>query len=71
MLEAYFAAELAGVAYEATRKHARAALDLAVALQHKRTADFRFAALCIEASSSVVNIVAIVSGRRDKDEAQS
>jgi hypothetical protein len=68
MLEAYFAAELAGVAYEATRKHARAALDLAVALQHKRTADFRFAALCIEATSSVVNIVAIISGRRDKDE---
>lgn len=64
MLEAYFAAELAGGELEATRKHARAALDLAVALQHKRTADFRFAALCLEATSSVVNIVAIVSGRR-------
>lgn len=65
MLEAYFAAELQGGDLEATRKHARASLDLAVTLQHKRTADFRFAALCVEATSSVVNIVAIVSGRRD------
>ncbi len=68
MLEAYFAVELAGGDHEATRKHARAALDLAVALQHKRTADFRLAALCLEATSSVVNIVAIVSGRRDRSE---
>jgi hypothetical protein len=67
MLEAYLAAELAGGDHEATRKHARAALDLAVALQHKRTANFRMAALCLEATASVVNIVAIVSGRRDKE----
>lgn len=57
--------ELAGSELEATRKHARAALDLAVALQHNRTADFRFAALCQEAISSVVSTVAIVSGQRD------
>lgn len=62
-LEAFFSATLAGDVFEATRKHARAALDMAVALQHKRTADSRFAALCLEATASVVTVVAIVSGR--------
>jgi hypothetical protein len=34
-------------------------------LQHKRTADFRHAALCAEATAAVINLVAIVSGQRD------
>jgi hypothetical protein len=46
MLEAIFTAELSGSANEEARAHARAALRLALALQHKRTADFRMAALC-------------------------
>ena len=65
MLEAYVAVELAGGANEETRKHARSALDLANALQHKRTASFRDAALCVEATTTVINVVAIVAGRRD------
>ena len=65
MLEAYVAVELAGQAHEGLRRHAKAALTLAVGLQHSRTANFRMAALCAEATSAVVNIVAIVSGRRD------
>lgn len=65
MLEAYVATELAGGANEEVRKHARSALALAVALQHRRTATFRDAALCVEATTAVVNIVAIVAGRRD------
>lgn len=64
MLEAFFERALAGGANEEARCHARAALKLAVALQHKRTADFTMAALCCEATASVVQIVAIVSGRR-------
>lgn len=64
MLEAYIAVELAGGANEEARSHAKAALGLALALQHKRTADFRTAALCLEASTSVVNTVAILDGRR-------
>lgn len=67
MLEAYIAVELAGQSNEAARKHAKAALDLANRLQHNRTADFREAALCVEASTSVVNIIAILSGRRDPE----
>ncbi len=65
LLEAYIAAELKGSSYEAPRMHAKAAYALAVDLQHKRTASFREAALCVEATSSAVNVIAILSGRRD------
>ena len=65
MLEAYIAASLAGSSNEDVRKHVRAALSLALNLQHKRTASFRDAALCSEATTSVVNLIAILAGRRD------
>ncbi|HEY3384731.1 MAG TPA: hypothetical protein VGK32_23465 [Vicinamibacterales bacterium] len=68
MLEAFIAAELAGPANADARKHARAAFDLANGLQHDRTAGFRDAALCAEATVSVVRIAAIVSGRRERTE---
>jgi hypothetical protein len=64
MLEAFFNAELNGGANEEARAHAKAALKLALALQHKRTADYRMAALCAEATYSVVNICALLTGRR-------
>ena len=64
MLEAVFEFELSGSANEEARAHAKAALRLALALQHKRTADFRMAALCAEGTSSVVNMLAVVSDRR-------
>ena len=64
MLEGYFGVELVGGSNEEARKHAKAALDLANAVQHRRTATFRDAALCVEAAASVTNIVAILSGRR-------
>lgn len=65
MLEGYLRSELAGGTNEEARKHARGALGFAIALQHKRTATFRDAVLCAEATTSVVNLVAILSGRRD------
>lgn len=65
MIEAYISVELAGAPTEELRKHARSALDLANHTTHKRTAGFRDAAISVEATASVVNIVAIVSGRRD------
>lgn len=65
MIEAYIAVELPGGAADELRKHARSALDLANHTTHKRTADFRHAAISLEATASVVNIIAIVSGRRD------
>lgn len=66
MLDAYIAVELEGGGNEGARRHAKAALTLANELQHHRTATFRQAALCAEASTSVVNILAILSGRRDR-----
>jgi hypothetical protein len=65
MLEAYIMFALGGGRHEHARRHAKAALDLANDLQHRRTAVFRDAALCAEATSAVVNLIAIVSGRRD------
>jgi hypothetical protein len=66
MIEAIIAVELSGSANEEARAHAKAALKLALALQHKRTADVRTAALCSEATFSVVNILAILTGRRER-----
>ena len=66
MLEAYISATLQGGTNEAIRKHAKASLALANDLTHRRTAEFRDAAMCAEATNSVVNIIAIISGRRDK-----
>jgi hypothetical protein len=64
MLEAIFEAELAGASNAEARAHAKAAVRLALALQHKLTADFRTAALCAEGTVSVVNMLAVLDGRR-------
>jgi hypothetical protein len=64
MLEAFFAVELSGQTNEEIRIHTKASLKMALALQHNRTANFRKAALCAEATASVINIVGIVSGAR-------
>ena len=64
MLDSYFSSELAGSSNEGLRKHAKASLSLANELQHKRTANIQVAALCAEATRTVVNIVAIISGIR-------
>ncbi len=56
MLEAFISHQLSGKSNENIRRHARASLDLANDLTHKRTADFRNAALCAEATNAVVNI---------------
>jgi hypothetical protein len=65
MLERYIAVALGGGTNEHVRKHAKAALELAVHLQHKRTATFREAAICVEATTSVVSLIAIMAGLRD------
>lgn len=66
LLEAFFAAELAGSGNAHARKHARAAVDLANSVQHDQSANFQDAALCAEAALSVIRIAAIVSGRRER-----
>jgi len=66
MLDGYIEAELTGGPNEGVRRHAKATLSLANDLQHHRTANYRQAALCAEATISVVNLMAIISGRRDR-----
>jgi hypothetical protein len=65
MLESYIATELAGSSNEELRRYAKNAYKLAVVLQHKRSAGFRDAALCVESARSIINVVAIISGQRD------
>ena len=69
MLDSYLAVELGGGPNEGVRQHAKAALSLALKLQHQRTATYRHAALCAEATISIVNLIAIISGRRDRESA--
>lgn len=66
MLEAIFEVELKGSSNEEARAHAKAAIRLALALQHKRQSDFQTAALCAEGTWSVVNMLAIIAGRRGR-----
>ncbi|MHB1293541.1 MAG: hypothetical protein ACYC4R_00960 [Anaerolineae bacterium] len=66
MLDAYVAEELSGEQRESMRRVVKAAIALADGLVHHRAASYREAALCAEATVSVVNLVAIVSGRRDR-----
>jgi hypothetical protein len=67
MLENYIAAELVSNSNETHRKFAKTTVQLAVDLQHKRTTTFREAALCAEATRSIINTIAIMSGQRDPD----
>jgi hypothetical protein len=66
MLESFIAVELAGGSNEEVRRHAKASLTLADALTHHRTAQYREAALCAEATTSTINIIAILFGRRER-----
>ena len=64
MIEAFIGAELGGGSNEIIRSHVKSALKLANELQHRRTAFARDAHLCAEATRTVVNLVAIIAGRR-------
>lgn len=65
MLDRYISSKLDGKTNEALRRSAKASLELANDLQHRRTATFRHAALCATATSSIVNTIAILEGVRD------
>lgn len=71
MLDAFINVELSGAGNSNVRKHARDAFGLANVVQHDRTASFREAALCAEATVSVIRIVAIVSGRNERTDLSS
>lgn len=64
MLDGFLEHELPGAGNKEARRHAKAALDFANKLQHDRMATYNSALMCAEATTSVVNVVAIVSGKR-------
>lgn len=61
MLEAYVAHVFPGESYKEVRAHHRAALGLALNLQHRRTATRQLAALCLEGTASTVAVLSIIS----------
>lgn len=63
MLEAYIAKELQSSSNEILRKYAKATLDLANELTHKRTATKKDASLCAAATIALINIIGIIEGR--------
>jgi hypothetical protein len=67
MLESYISDVLKGGSHDYQRKYAKSTFDLAVNRQHRRTATFRDAALCAEATRSLINVISILSGRRDPE----
>ena len=57
MLDAYISKEMPGAGNDEWRRAVKSALQAAVALQHKRDADRRTAALCYELTVTTVNCV--------------
>ena len=62
MIESYIEHELTGAGSYASRRMAKSAVDAANSLQHDRNAEWRDAALLVEATTACVNIVAIIAG---------
>jgi hypothetical protein len=65
MIDAFLTATVPGKGNANKRKYVKASYQLAVELQHRRNASFRDAAFCLEATSSIINTCAILSGVRD------
>ena len=65
MLDRYIEVEAGGGSNAAIRRCAKAAVDLANEVQHRRTATFRNAALCAEVTAGMINVIAVLDGRRD------
>jgi hypothetical protein len=62
MLDAVIAKELPGEGNAEMRAALRAAVKLADAVQHQRTADRKAAAICIEATESAIRLLGLVMG---------
>jgi hypothetical protein len=63
MTEAYIRHVFPRESYKEVRAHARAALALALNLQHRRTATRQLASLCLEGTASAVAVISIIAGR--------
>ena len=66
MLKRYLAAEMKGAANKEIRKCVNSAYDLATRVQHDPNANYRIAALCVQATFSVVGLIQIMTGQRNR-----
>ena len=62
MLEAYLGKEIRGSTNKHLRSMMKETLKLTNHLQHKRTADFKHAAICLEMTEALISSIAIISG---------
>ena len=49
------------------RECTKSSLDLANKVTHRRTSDYRGAALCAQATFNVVGLISLIAGKRDRD----
>ena len=71
MLARYVAAECRGASNKEVRKCVNSAVDLANKVTHRRTAAYRDAALCAQATLNVIGLIALISGKRDRNAMRS
>lgn len=62
MLDGFISVELSGGSNEDFRRYAKASLDLANKLTHKRTATYKEASLCSISTFSLINLIGAING---------
>ena len=68
MIARYVASERPGASSQEVRKCVNDAVDLANKLTHGRTSSYRDAAFCAQATVNVIGLIALISGKRDREE---
>ena len=71
MLDRFVEAEAIGKSNATMHRYVKVALQFSNEVQHQRTVTYRSAALYAEATAGLVNIIAILDGRRDVGQAFS
>lgn len=68
MLARYVAVEFSGSSGQEFRGCVNNAVALANKVTHSRTSDYRGAAVCAQATFNVIGLIALISGKRDRDD---
>ena len=68
MIARYLAVECHGASDQEVRRCVNSAVDLANKVTHRRTSDYRGAVLCAQATFNVIGLIALISGKRDREE---
>lgn len=68
MIARFVASESPGPSSQEVRKCANSTIDLANKVTHRRTSNYQDAALCAQATFNLVGLIALISGKRDREE---